>query len=388
MANPRRDFRAGVLMAFGAVGPVVEELLAFGDAAMHSPGQPPLALPSPPSDGGEGRVRGMPPLPPEPHVEAWREYVAEATHRGAWDVLRRRLPQFQFPVRAGISQTEAYRAATRRGEAVIAPDGEAKLGSPNRLRLWVHETLAGPIPVLCTADREDFVWLVQALSCRNEPLPVPDSMAGCLVSGFNNWDRFRRLRERHAPEAWAEEFGRIVAEKALYQDRFLILGEGPYSGVSADAMGLPPDEWLHVSHTIRLVHECAHYLSLRLYGPTPEHPLDELIADYVGVAAAAGRYRADWALRFLGLDDSSTYREGGRLENYRGPLSETAFRVLQRLMRAAADNLERFDSRTFSGPLTEQDRMLLAPMLFQASLEEMASPSPYPLPHGMGERVG
>ena len=367
MADPRRDFRAGVLKAFGAAGPVIEELLAFGDTAIRSP--------------GEGGLPQMP-LPPEPQVEAWREYVAEALSVGAWEVLRQRLPQLQFPVRAGISQTETYRATTRRGEAVASPDGALTLDSPNQLRVWVQESAAGPIPALCTANRADFVLLVQALSGRNEPVPVPGSMGGCLVSGFNNWDRLRRLRERFTPEAWAEELGRIAAQKALYQDRFLILAEGPYSGIPAEALGLRADDWLQTSLKIRLAHECTHYLSLRLFGgPAPNHPLDELIADYVGVAAATGRYRADWALRFLGLEDSIKYRAGGRLENYRGSLSDAAFVVLQALIRAAAAGLERFDRRYFLGPHASEDRMPLAPALLQISLEGVAchEPDHYPL---------
>ena len=359
MADQRREFRAAVLRAFGASGPVVEELLAFDDVARP-----------PPASAGPF------PLPPEPHVETWREYAAEAAEQGAWAVLRSRLPQLRFPIRAGMSQTEAYRAATRRGEIASIPDGEAPaLRSPHRLQLWVQDALAGPIPVLCTADRDDFVLLVRALSCRNEPEFVPDSMGACLVSGFNNWDRIRRLRQRCDPAAWPDEFRRIVRRKALYQDRLMILCDGPYSNVPAQALGLSPDEWLRLSRVIRTAHEGAHYLSLRLFGSMLDHPLDELIADYIGVAAACGRCRADWILRFLGLEAFPTYRKGGRLENYRGrpPLSEAAFGVLQGLVHAAAGNLERIDARRFSGPHEGEDRAVLAPLLFQTTLEELAS---------------
>ena len=34
-------------------------------------------------------------------------------------------------------------------------------------------TMAGRIPVLLSADRDDFVALVQAFTDRNEPVPVP-----------------------------------------------------------------------------------------------------------------------------------------------------------------------------------------------------------------------
>ncbi len=156
----------------------------------------------------------------------------------------------------------------------------------------------------------------------------------------------------------------------------MLLCDGPYSNVPAREMGLAADEWLRLSHVIRTAHECTHYLSLRLFRSMLDHPLDEVIADYVGIAAACGRYRADWFLRFVGLEDYPNYRQGGRLENYLGtpPLSGATFRVLQGLLHAAAGNLERLDARRFSGSHEGEDRAVLAPVLFQTTLEELASP--------------
>lgn len=82
--------------------------------------------------------------------------------------------------------------------------------------------------------RTDFVALVRALTIRNEPGPVPASMGACIVSGLNNWDRIVEHRRRWEAEGgdrsetgWREEFRRLVPHKELYQDRFLILGDGP-----------------------------------------------------------------------------------------------------------------------------------------------------------------
>ena len=71
--------------------------------------------------------------------------------------------------------------------------------------------------------------------------------------------------------------------------------------------------------------------------------LDEIVADYMGTTAAAGRYRSDWFLRFMGLEPFPAYREGGRLQNYRGQpqLSEGAFGVLRALVKDIAENLQR-----------------------------------------------
>jgi hypothetical protein len=118
--------------------------------------------------------------------------------------------------------------------------------------------------------------------------------------------------------------------------------------VPADALALSDAEWRAHSATIRLEHECAHYFTRRVLGSMRNTLLDELLADYAGIVGAAGRYRADWFLRFVGLEAPHAYRAGGRLENYRGtpPLSDDAFRVLQSMVRAAASNLETFDAAT------------------------------------------
>jgi AraC-like DNA-binding protein len=81
-------------------------------------------------------------------------------------------------------------------------------------------------------------------------------------------------------------------------------------------MGLDEQEWLQLSLIIRLEHECIHYLTSRLFNLMRNNLLDELIADYGGIVAACGYYRADWFLRFLGLESFPDYRAGGRLENY------------------------------------------------------------------------
>ncbi|MBC6421591.1 MAG: hypothetical protein GDA38_08585 [Hormoscilla sp. SP12CHS1] len=68
------------------------------------------------------------------------------------------------------------------------------LKEPESLQLIIHESAAGEIPVIIAGCREDFVSLVQALTKRNEPHPIPDSMGATMVSGFNNWDRIRQYR--------------------------------------------------------------------------------------------------------------------------------------------------------------------------------------------------
>jgi hypothetical protein len=105
--------------------------------------------------------------------------------------------------------------------------------------------------------------------------------------------------------------------------------------------------------------------------------LDELLADYAGIVGAAGRFRADWLLRFLGLEEFPRFRAGGRLEVYRGdpPLSEGAFRVLGAVAHAAARELERFDREELGdAPRSPLDRALALAAIGSHRAEDLAAP--------------
>jgi anti-sigma regulatory factor (Ser/Thr protein kinase) len=325
-----RARREEVLRAAGAADPHVRgELLAYCENVFDA-----------------SRLDALPPLPlpDEPHVTAWRGYAAEVEAAGSIEPLRRRLPQLQFGIAEGMSASEEYRLATRRG-LFPAPGGDAlALVRPEKVVLKIHPSPGGSVPVIVAAERADFVALVQAFSGRNEPIRVPDSMGACIVTGYNNWDRihaYRRAWESAnpgaGPDGWSAEFKAIVPRKELYEDRFIILSSGPYSDVGAGAAGFPPDEWLGHSLSIRLDHECTHYFTFRLLGVMRNNLLDELIADYAGIVATFGEYRTELALLFFGLEEYPRYRSGARLENYRGdpPLSDAAFEVLGRLVHDA-----------------------------------------------------
>ncbi len=362
----RRDARAEVLRAHGATPAETEELLAYTEPAFRVPDELP----------------GPFPLPDEPFVAAWEGYAAEAEERGAWPVLREKLVQLRFPVAAGVSATDAYRAATRRGERSWPPHGGTRLRDPERLRLFLHPTAAGRVPVVVAGHRDDFVTLVRALARRNEPDAVPGSMGACIVGGYVNWDRVGALRgawEASHPgddAGWAVELRALAPHRELYQDRFVLLSRGPYSGVPAAAMGMSAGEWEEASLAIRLEHECAHHLTRRAFGSMRNTAHDELIADFAGVVSACGRFRADWVLRFLGVEDFPRFRADGRLRSYRGdpPLSDGAFRVLQSLVRDAAANLEAagLERAVDWGDLDARARALAA--MARLTLEELGAP--------------
>ncbi|HWK90294.1 MAG TPA: hypothetical protein VNP72_09870 [Longimicrobium sp.] len=357
----------------------VEVLRAHGAGAAQAAELLPVTGPVP-AAAGHAEPSAWP-LPDERCVAAWDGYAADAVGSGVLEALRGRLVQLRFPIVSGISDTDAYRAATRRGELPAEGAPGLALSRPEALRLFVHPTPAGRIPVLVAGARDDFETLVRALTRRNEPAPVPPSMGACIVGGYNNWDRVRGLRtawERENPGGgaggWDAAFRALIPDREAYQDRFVLLSAGPYSAVPAGAMGLEPDEWLADSLTLRLEHECAHYFSRRVLGSMRNALHDELVADFAGIVSAAGCYRAEWFTRFLGVEDHPRFRVGGRLENYRGdpPLSPGAFGVLRSLVVAAAAGVEAAEraGRLPWGTLEERAGTLLA--LSRLTLEELA----------------
>ena len=315
---------------------------------------------------------------------AWRGYADAAGTNGVVDTLRQHLVQLRFPVRSGISDEDAYRRATRRGDFAAADEYTPGLvlEQPEALELTVTRTAAGGVPVLVAGDRRDFILLVQALTGRNEPIDVPDAMGACLVKGLNNWSRvsaYRAAWARTADEsddaAWAAEFQRLIPRKELYQDRLVILSRGPYSATSHVTTGLSESEWLSRSLVIRREHELTHYFTYRVFGSMRSHVVDELVADFVGLLIGYGAYRADLALRFLGLEAFPSYRSGGRLEHYRGtpPLSDEAFAVVQTLAVRAAHNLEALGATTPPDPGDYGAIGRLTLGLITLSIEELAS---------------
>ena len=367
MNSPGSAAGTGVLESFGARGSVADELVEYNRNVFD-----PAAFERAPAF----------PLADEAHLATWREYVADAQRRGVEPALRERLVQLRFPIAEGISQSPEYVAATRRGE-LPANGGGVGFERPGDLRLSIHETPAGAIPVLVAPARHDFERLVRAFVHRNEPKPVPPSMGACIVSGLNNWSRVAEHRRRFEseggdPSGWSAEFQRLIPRKDQYQDRFIVLSTGYYSAVEPQALELGAEEWLEKSLIVRRDHECTHYFTLRVLGAMRNNLLDELIADYVGLVAAFGRYLPRAAMHFLGVGEGE--RDGGRIHNYRGQpaLSDEAFVVLRRLVVAAIGNLGELNRQApdrLSEPAAVASTILA---LARRSLDRLAAPGGAP----------
>src|SRR4051812_23873101 len=228
--NP--DLQAGALESLGASPAETVELLAYNQNLFDLG-----------TLGPETRF----PLPDEPFVAFWEAVAEESRERGAFTVLRERLPQLAFPIREGISGSEAYRDATLRGVPVeTIPEATGlELAHPGAIEVVLHTSPAGRIPLLIARRRPEFTALIQALTRKNEPEPVPMAQGALMISGYTNWCRIRELRSRWEAQepatrevaTWKEEFQRIQHQKDLYQDRFIFLSDGPYSAVPAEDFG-------------------------------------------------------------------------------------------------------------------------------------------------------
>jgi len=363
-ASLRRD----VLSRLGGAEAAVAEVLGYCESPFVS-----VQVPRP-----------VFPLSDEPHVEDWRRYAAEAGSR-VFEYLQERLPQLSIPVCEGVSKTAAWTGVVLAGKPFRAEDfgGRLSLERPEQVSLFIHEHPAGALPVIVAGHRGDFETLVRALAARGEPVPIGAAVNAQMVAGFINWDRLGRYREgwlRHAPpgsgdRGWPQEMARLgTSERWRFQDRFVLICAGPYSGVPAPDLGLEMDEqeWIEASTRLRVEHEFTHYATKRVFGCMSLNLLDETLADFMGITYALDTFRAAWYLRFLGLDDGPggpEARPDGRIHTYASELSPPAFALLCAVTVEAARALETLWGRFYSP--SERGRFLLA--LAGMTLEILAS---------------
>jgi len=322
------------------------------------------------------------PVPPvEPYIDSWAAYVTESREGEVFQLLQKCYPQLNFPVEEGINKTQAYMDAVLKGKPHATESTSSPLlDKPETLKITLHNSIAGNVPVLLVADEQDFVRLVQCFIHKNNPVPVPRSMGALLANGINNWDRIRALKTawlvNNPDDTWNQEFSKnIVPNPGLYKDKLVMLSAKPYSNVPARQLGLTEETWASYSLSIRLEHECTHLYTLNEYGCASNNLHDELIADYIGISKTIGTYSKEWMLAFMGLEDYPHYRKGARLENYLGSASLTAenFGRLTTVIKQAIERIAGFDAElgTIYSAHDERCRM---DALCTTDLADMAAP--------------
>lgn len=257
-----------------------------------------------------------PPLPlaDAPEVDWWRQLIDKAAKgtlvgKPLVRALESALPQLRLPQLKGISTSELYKARVLRGEGTTAGgvvDGHSHQPRlppwqrPEQLKLWIAPHPCGAMPVVETANWEDFVWMVRALAHRCEPVAIANGVHAQAISGLIHWGLI--------PQFGLQSRGRLI-----------VLHQAPYGSVPASLVsgGLSEADWLKASTTLRLEHELTHLTTKRLLGEMRLNLLDELIADCMGMVAALGFFSAELFGRCLGSDCRN-----GRWTAYTGELSQ------------------------------------------------------------------
>lgn len=322
-------------------------------------------------------LRGLFPLESEECAGYWHFKSSKVTTVNAAEILTEEFPQLAFPIQSGVSQSERYRSAVYRGRKIERPYRGSFFSEPKSISINLVEGLVGELPIIEVRNRGDFESLIKALIHKSEPVEIPLSMGACLIIGYSNWGRLRQYRtewtKKNPGQNWGNKWEILKKNKSKYQDTFIILSDGDYSAVGCDAMDLPADVWLAKSQTIRLYHELTHYFTKRVFGSVADTLYDEVLCDYFGICMAnEGDYRADWFLKFMGLEDFPLYRAGGRLENYItvNELSAQQSATIYKSVHDAALNLESFN-RASSEIKSNPRRALLAQC--SLSLGQMSS---------------
>ncbi len=229
-------------------------------------------------------------------------------------------------------------------------------------RLEYADTPEGKVLVVTLQERQDFVTFLRIMANRCDPVKIPDTQGASTISGIVNWSKIRTHKEAFLKEKraegiffpdWNTEFKNFTSVKENYLDVMIVLAAGPYSGIPGSVFSYSEDEWLSLSHTIRLYHECTHFICSKRYPDRDDPVMDELEADAVGIFAALGRFDPAMEEKFLGIE-SGRY-VGGRLENYVPEASAEERKALldelaSKVSGILADLAGKIEDKSCSGP--------------------------------------
>lgn len=268
--------------------------------------------------------------------------TAEITGKQVIETYIHRYPQLTLPIAQGMSHSEAYKNIVRKGRMPAE--------YPNQFRgteedcIFQIQTPAGRAELLYLADRKDFEAFVQVLSCKCEKKEIPSSMGALYIGGISNWRKIHAHKKAYLEAGntdWSAEFKRFTAKAENYKDRVILLSKGCYSALPACETPYSEEAWLRHSLVIRAYHELTHFVCRSLYPQQKDVLWDEIAADCIGICQALGHYDAALAEKLLGIEGTS-YRTGGRLENYAESQDElTKYRGrAKEMIRSIAQKLE------------------------------------------------
>ena len=220
----------------------------------------------------------------------------------------------QLYLNPDMAGQELYRRVVLKGEDPGTKDLSHYRGDEAD-RLETVDTPVGKVQVVTLGNRHDFELVMRGMmAAKDGPFArIPDSEGAAVVTAFN-WRRIHKHLHAYPVSEQSAEFQVFTSVKENYLDMVVFLSRGPYSNVTASAVGYSEDEWLSLSDTIRRYHELTHVICRRKYPDGTDPVRDELVADAVGLYAAYGLFDPEMEKKFLGIS-GETYT-GGRLEIY------------------------------------------------------------------------
>lgn len=238
----------------------------------------------------------------------------ELTGRAAIETLAKRFPQLYVAPAQGAQET--HRLAVGQG---IAPEGANldHFAGDDEDTLFAVETPAGSVEVLFLKKRADFETCLRIIGHKSEPVEIARTVGAITYRGLPDWEAVARAREEYLAgggDDWNSEFRRLASIPGTFRAELVIVSEGPYSNVSADMTPYNEEEWIRISRSIRLNHECAHVVCRRLLPGDILAVWDEVTADVAGLLCATKHYDAQLAALFLGVTENGF--AGGRLSEY------------------------------------------------------------------------
>lgn len=201
---------------------------------------------------------------------------------------------------------------------------QIQFASPENLNIELFRSVGGMIPIITARSTADFDNMVRYIVHKGKEVPNIADMGAVFAFGKTS--------------------------------RFIILSCKPYANVPAAHMSMDEEAWAEKSLVIRKHHECAHYFTKRFYSSSKNNLHDELIADFYGLYAAFGEYRAEWFLRFMGLT-ADTDGISGRFQIYTRGLSSQGLKVIEKLACIAAESVEEWSKTTAFAEMDESDRI-------------------------------
>lgn len=201
----------------------------------------------------------------------------------------------------------------------IIPRRPVEFLEPDEVKIMIHASYAGNIPLVILGNDSDFENFIVNASCHGER---PDNISQMGASFM---------------------YGKRI--------RMLVLSKKFYSNTPAERVNLSREEWRNKSMILRLEHETVHYYTKRYYGTASNNIHDELIADFFGMRKAFGNYDAGLFMYFMGIDGSHE----GRLSLYTSGMNEDVKNKIAEIARRCALFLERNQKEIKDSPLGIDD---------------------------------